>query len=81
MSLWLGRPATKAEVQALTLASVAPLYRRRFWDAIQGDQQVAVRSGRPCQSLTNGYGSCRMPAWATRILWVAEETTAAAVRP
>ncbi len=37
LSLWLGRPATRAEVRALTPASVAPLYRRRFWDAIQGD--------------------------------------------
>ncbi|MFE1599941.1 glycoside hydrolase family 108 protein [Methylobacterium sp. ID0610] len=37
LSLWLGRPATKAEVRALTRASVAPLYRRRYWDAIQGD--------------------------------------------
>ncbi|TNC12256.1 hypothetical protein FF100_15575 [Methylobacterium terricola] len=37
LSLWLGRPATKAEVRALTAASVAPLYRRRFWDTIQGD--------------------------------------------
>ncbi|MET7247859.1 glycosyl hydrolase 108 family protein [Methylobacterium sp. EM32] len=37
LSLWLGRPATRAEVRALTPASVAPLYQRRFWDAIQGD--------------------------------------------
>ena len=37
LSLWLGRPATKAEVRALTSATVAPIYRRRFWDAIQGD--------------------------------------------
>ncbi|KMO34896.1 hypothetical protein VQ03_22830 [Methylobacterium tarhaniae] len=37
LSLWLGRPATKAEVRALAPSSVAPLYRRRFWDAIQGD--------------------------------------------
>ncbi len=37
LSLWLGRPATKAEVRALTPASVAPIYRRRFWDAIQSD--------------------------------------------
>ncbi|MET7243239.1 glycoside hydrolase family 108 protein [Methylobacterium sp. EM32] len=37
LSLWLGRPATRAEVRGLTPASVAPLYRRRFWDAIQGD--------------------------------------------
>ncbi|TGD96482.1 glycoside hydrolase family 108 protein [Methylobacterium nonmethylotrophicum] len=37
LSLWLGRPATRAEVRALTPASVAPIYRRRFWDAIEGD--------------------------------------------
>lgn len=37
LSLWLGRPATRAEVRALTPSTVAPLYRRRFWDAIQGD--------------------------------------------
>ncbi|BCM86873.1 glycosyl hydrolase 108 family protein [Methylobacterium indicum] len=34
LSLWLGRPATKTEVKALTPATVAPIYRRRFWDAI-----------------------------------------------
>ncbi len=37
LSLWLGRPATKAEVKALTVAKVAPIYRRNYWDAIQGD--------------------------------------------
>ncbi len=37
LSLWLGRPATRVEVRALTPATVAPIYRRRFWDAIQGD--------------------------------------------
>ncbi|ACL61345.1 glycoside hydrolase family 108 protein [Methylobacterium nodulans] len=37
LSAWLGRPATRAEVKALTPASVAPLYRARFWDAVHGD--------------------------------------------
>lgn len=37
LSLWLGRPATKAEVKALTVATVAPIYRRNYWDAVQGD--------------------------------------------
>ncbi|MGF3023553.1 glycoside hydrolase family 108 protein [Methylobacterium aquaticum] len=37
LSLWLGRPATKAEVKALTVASVSPIYRRNYWDAIQAD--------------------------------------------
>ena len=38
LSLWLGRPATKAEVKALTVATVAPIYRRNYWDVIQGDK-------------------------------------------
>ncbi len=32
LSLWLGRPATKTEVKALTVATVAPIYRRN-WSA------------------------------------------------
>ncbi|RVU21773.1 glycoside hydrolase family 108 protein [Methylobacterium oryzihabitans] len=38
---WLGRPATKAEVKALTPASVAPIYRARYWDAVRGDDLPA----------------------------------------
>jgi lysozyme family protein len=37
LSDWLGRPATKAEVQALTKAAVAPIYRRNYWNAVRGD--------------------------------------------
>jgi lysozyme family protein len=32
LSSWLGRPATIAEVKALTPAAVAPIYRMRYWD-------------------------------------------------
>jgi lysozyme family protein len=38
LSSWLGRPATKAEVRALTPETVAPIYRRNYWDAVKGDQ-------------------------------------------
>lgn len=38
LSHWLGRPATKDEVRALTPATVAPIYRRNYWDAVKGDQ-------------------------------------------
>lgn len=38
LSHWLGRPATKAEVRALTPEKVAPIYRRNYWDAVRGDQ-------------------------------------------
>lgn len=29
---WIGRPTTEAEMRALTPATVAPLYRKRYWD-------------------------------------------------
>jgi lysozyme family protein len=41
LSGWLGRPATKAEVRALTPAAVAPIYRRAYWDRIRGDDLPA----------------------------------------
>lgn len=37
LSSWLGRPATKDEVKALTVRDVAPIYRRNYWDRIRGD--------------------------------------------
>lgn len=33
LSGWLGRKATKAEVRALTVAAVQPIYRKNYWDA------------------------------------------------
>lgn len=38
LSAWLGRPATKAEVKALTVEAVTPIYRKNYWDAVQGDE-------------------------------------------
>lgn len=38
LSGWLGRPATKAEVRALTVAKVAPIYRKNYWDACRCDE-------------------------------------------
>ena len=37
LSSYLGRQATKAEVRALTVDAVKPIYRKRYWDAISGD--------------------------------------------
>lgn len=34
---WTGRPATEADMRALTPAAVAPLYRARYWDAVRAD--------------------------------------------
>ena len=41
LSSWLGRPATKAEVRALTRETVAPIYRKNYWAAIRGDELPA----------------------------------------
>ena len=37
LSQVLGRPATKAEVRALTREAVAPIYRANYWNAVHGD--------------------------------------------
>jgi len=37
LSDWLGRPATKAEVKALKVKDVAPIYKANYWDVIRGD--------------------------------------------
>ena len=37
LSGWLGRPATKEEVRALTVKDVAPIYKRNYWDKVRGD--------------------------------------------
>jgi lysozyme family protein len=41
LSGWLGRPATKAEVRALTVDAVAPIYRKNYWDAVRADELPA----------------------------------------
>ena len=37
LSAWLGRRATKAEVKALTVETVKPIYRKNYWNTIGGD--------------------------------------------
>jgi lysozyme family protein len=37
LSGWLGRPATKAEVRALTVEAVTPIYRKNYWNAVRAD--------------------------------------------
>ena len=34
LSSWLGRPASVAEVKALTPAAVAPIYQANYWNAV-----------------------------------------------
>lgn len=41
LKAWRGRPVTKAEVRALTVADVAPIYERNYWDATHCDSRAA----------------------------------------
>ena len=41
LSSFIGRQATIEEVKALTPAKVAPIYRLRYWDRVQGDDLPA----------------------------------------
>lgn len=34
---WIGKPATEQDMRSLTVEQVTPLYRKRFWDAVRGD--------------------------------------------
>lgn len=34
---WVGRKVTEAEMRALTPSDVAPLYKKRYWDKVLGD--------------------------------------------
>ena len=34
---WIGKPATEADMRALTPEMVGPLYKTRYWDAVRGD--------------------------------------------
>lgn len=38
---WTGKPATEADMRALTHAMVAPLYKKKYWDAVRGDDLPA----------------------------------------
>jgi lysozyme family protein len=66
LSSWLGRRATKAEVKALKPTTVAPIYKKNYWDACRGDElpagvdhavfDFALHSGSP---LSHGASACR----------------------
>lgn len=34
---WTGKPATEEDMRGLTPAMVSPLYKKRYWDAVRGD--------------------------------------------
>jgi lysozyme family protein len=38
---WVGRQVTEKQMRALTPALVAPLYKRKYWDKVRGDELPA----------------------------------------
>lgn len=34
---WIGKPATEEDMRGLTPEMVSPLYKKRYWDAVRGD--------------------------------------------
>ena len=37
---WLGRPVSEKEMRALTPTMVAPMYKRKYWNAVRADELV-----------------------------------------
>ena len=35
---WVGKTVSEADMRALTPATVAPMYRKQYWDAVKGDE-------------------------------------------
>ena len=35
---WVGKTVSEADMRALTPATVAPMYRKHYWDAVKGDE-------------------------------------------
>lgn len=66
LSDWLGRPATKAEVRALSRDLAAAIYHRRYWLPVRGD---ALGSG--LDLVVFDYGVNSGPVRAVRTLQAA----------
>ena len=39
-ALWVGHPVNEKQMKALTINDVAPLYKRKYWDACRADELV-----------------------------------------
>jgi lysozyme family protein len=37
---WVDRPVTEDEMRSLTVANVTPIYKRRYWDRMKGDDPL-----------------------------------------
>lgn len=38
---WVGHPVDEKQMRALTIENVAPLYKRKYWDAVRADELVS----------------------------------------
>ena len=40
-ALWVGHPVNEKQMRALTINDVAPLYKRKYWDACRADELIS----------------------------------------
>lgn len=66
LARWLGRPVSKAEVRALSVADVTPIYRRDYWDKVNGDLYAAGADLAVFDAGVNS-GPGRANAWARQV--------------
>lgn len=81
---WTSKPATEADMRALTPAIVAPLYKDRFWDAVKGDDLPAGVDYAVFDAAVNS-GPSQAAKWLQRAVGVVDDgkigpATLAAVR-
>lgn len=81
---WTGKPASEADMRALTPAAVAPLYRARYWYAVRADDLPAGVDYAVFDAAVNS-GPVQAAKWLQRAVGVADDgkigpATLAAVR-
>ena len=66
---WVGHPVTEATMRALTPADVAPLYKKKYWDKVAGDDLPAGLDYAVFDAAINS-GPGRAAKWLQTVLGV-----------
>lgn len=69
---WVGHPVTEATMRALTPADVAPLYKKKYWDKVAGDDLPAGLDYVVFDAAINS-GPGRAAKWLQTVLGVAAD--------
>lgn len=69
---WVGRKVTEDEMRKLTPEDVSTLYRRRYWDAVRGDQLLSGVDYVMFDAAVNS-GPLRAIRWAQAVVGVEQD--------